>query len=172
MSISNQTLETEAHRILKKLKVKIKDRRDSIAFYLTLPIEDRDDLLESLDVNLMTYLNHKKIQLPSEFEEQCAFVSWIRTGHPLIEVVSIRNHGTRTPKEKVDQIREGLRKGAADLFIPALSLWMEFKKKKGGVLSKDQLSFKNYIENHTNQEWCLAEGCDNAIKIIEEKLNG
>jgi hypothetical protein len=52
---------------------------------------------------------------------------------------------------------EGLHPGAADLFIPAWHLWIEFKKVKGGVLSEEQGKFADYVCNH-NYGWFMAKG--------------
>jgi hypothetical protein len=79
----------------------------------------------------------------------------------------IRNGGSRTPRERADQIREGLHPGAADLYIPAWHLWIEFKKVKGGVVSKEQEAFAEYVRNTCGDYYFLAEGFEQGkLKIL------
>ena len=65
--------------------------------------------------------------------------------YPGIVIMSIRNGGSRSPAERVEQIMEGLHPGATDIYIPEWHCWIEFKKIKGGVLSEKQEIFRDYV---------------------------
>ena len=107
----------------------------------------------------------------SEFEEQAALVHWFRKTYPDVWIYANRNGGTRTPREKVDQIREGVLAGVADLFAPGFMLYIEMKRTKGGVTSDAQIAFKEHVEQF-GYRWILAEGFEDAreqILIIVEK---
>ena len=105
----------------------------------------------------------------SEFEEQCLFVEWFKAGFKGCQIASLRNHGTRTQKEKVDQITEGMLKGISDLVIPTLGLWIEFKKADGGSgLSDEQRRFGDHINKYTDQTFFEAHGFEQAkVKLVQ-----
>ena len=107
-----------------------------------------------------------KIIYPTEFKEQCDFVAWFRNEYPGIVLMSIRNGGSRSPKESRDQMLEGLYPGAADLFIPAWLCWIEVKRVRGSVWSEQQQAFKAYVES-IGQTYLLAYGFeDGRSKLI------
>jgi hypothetical protein len=95
-------------------------------------------------------------------------VHWFKKTYPGVVIMSIRNGGYRTPRERADQIREGLHPGVADLYIPAKKIWIEFKKTKGGILSEEQKIFRAYVCDVCCDNWMLAEGFeDGKVKIME-----
>jgi len=106
-----------------------------------------------------------KIIYPTEFKEQCDFVAWFRDAYPGVVIMSIRNGGSRSPKESRDQMLEGLYPGAADLFIPAWLCWIEFKRVKGSVLSDHQKAFKAYVES-IGQTYLLAYGFEDGKHVL------
>jgi len=146
---------------LKRQKLTASKRRIVIAYALTEPKERRNELIEvAEDVARQVQEATKATKkIKSEFEEQCDFVKWFKAGYPGVVIMSIRNGGSRTPRERVDQMREGLHPGAADLFIPAWKLWIEFKRVKGGILSEEQAIFRDYVRNN-GYAWILADGCE------------
>jgi hypothetical protein len=65
-------------------------------------------------------------------------------------------------------MREGLHPGAADLYVPEWHLWIEFKKVKGGVVSREQLDFAAYVMNKCHDSWFIAEGFElGKAKLLE-----
>ena len=87
--------------------------------------------------------------------------------------MSIRNGGVRAESERQGQMLEWLYVGAADLFCPEYSLWIELKKTKGYVWKPEQRQFKEDIERigHT---YLLAIGCEDGkekiVQFMERKL--
>ena len=83
-------------------------------------------------------------EIPSEHEEQRAFISWWRkSGLPLIH--AIPNGGGRSRVEAARLKAEGVVKGVPDLFCPALCLWIEMKRQRGGVVSKEQKEIAKHL---------------------------
>lgn len=161
--ISDDTFTEEMHRHLKAQKMCKRERERRIKTYLTQTMIDRDMIL---DVEQMqAAIAQKKDPVPTEFKEQCDFVEWFKKTYPGVVIMSIRNGGYRTPKERTDQIREGLRPGSADLFIPAWLCWVEMKRVKGGVQSDVQKEFERYVQSigHT---YLLCNG----FEVAKEKI--
>jgi hypothetical protein len=167
--ISDQVFKDALEVALKAQGYKIKERKSIINQYLKFDIKLRNDILDHEEFKAI-HAKAKKIELKkvrSEFEEQCEFVHWFKKTYPGVVIMSIRNGGSRTPRERADQIREGLHQGAADLYIPSWHLWIEFKKVKGGVVSKEQEAFAEYVRNKCNDYYFLAEGFNQGkLKIL------
>jgi len=169
----NDTIFTdELNILLKKRKIKVKDRRATIKKYLD---DDdinscRDKVLDRETYKTQCFLrsHREKNNVPSEFTEQCNFVKWFKSEYPHIVIMSIRNGGHRNPRERSEQLLEGLHPGAADLYIPAWKLWIEFKKIKGGVLSEKQEIFRDYVLG-IGDNWILALGCEDGKSKLYEK---
>lgn len=155
---------------LKGQGVKVKERREKIASYMFASKESRNHILDVEESFTRKHQAAKKAskRSPSEFEEQCNFVHWFRKTYPGVVIMSIRNGGSRTPRERVDQMREGLHPGAADLYVPEWHLWVEFKKAKGGVLSDEQEKFAIYVTLECGDFWMLAEGFEMGKRKILE----
>lgn len=107
-----------------------------------------------------------KNDLPSESREQILFVNWFRKTHPDHLIFAIPNGGGRNIVTAGRLKMEGVLAGVPDLFIPSLKLWIEMKRKKGGVVSKEQKSVMNYLET-VGYICYVAHGCDEAKLIIE-----
>jgi hypothetical protein len=168
--ISDQVFKDALEVALKAQGYKIKERNLIIKRYLFLDKENRDIVLDGEEQKAIEHQAEKKEskKVRSEFEEQCEFVHWFKKTYPGVVIMSIRNGGSRTPRERSDQMREGLHPGAADLYIPAWHLWIEFKKVKGGVLSEEQIEFAKYVRITCRDFWVLAEGCEQGkLKILE-----
>lgn len=108
-----------------------------------------------------------KEYIPSEHEEQVAFVQWFRRKYAPVRMFAIPNGGFRTRSTAARLKSEGVMRGIPDLFIPKWSLWIEMKRTKGGRLSPDQVNWKNYLEEigHTV---LVAYGAQNAMELIDE----
>jgi len=109
-----------------------------------------------------------KKRMPTEHEEQSAFVAWFRYKYPWILIFAIPNGGYRTKVEAAKLKREGMTAGIPDLYIPVLSLWIEFKR-KNGRLSKSQKEVIKYLKS-IGDNVIIAYGCEDAIKKIEDFL--
>lgn len=167
--ISDEVFKEQLDSALKRQGLKKADRDKYIASSMEYTeIEDRDKILDHEESqarkNELQKKQSKKIK--SEFEEQCEFVQWFKKTYPGVVIMSIRNHGSRTPRERVDQIREGLHPGAADIYIPKWHLWIEFKKSKGGILSEQQEKFMDYVVRECGDSWILAEGFEKAKEDV------
>jgi hypothetical protein len=169
-AISDQVFKDAFEVALKAQGINKKDREKIIYSSQHIPVDFRDRVLDIEEKRAREYQAEKKAskKVRSEFEEQCEFVHWFKKTYPGVVIMSIRNGGYRTPRERADQMREGLHPGAADLYIPAWHLWIEFKKVKGGVLSEEQREFAKYVRITCKDFLVLAEGCEQGkLKILE-----
>lgn len=162
-SISDEVFINEMHRHLNAINMNKKDR---IAYINNLLSQDinRDETLDRYQKNAAN--KWTKPPIHSEFKEQCDLVAWFKQTYPGVVIMSVRNGGYRLPKEKAEQLREGLHQGASDLFIPAWLCWIEMKRVKGGVQSDKQKEFEAYVQGigHT---YLLCEGFDLARAQIK-----
>lgn len=81
----------------------------------------------------------------TEHVEQREFVSWFRKTHPGVRIFAIPNGGWRGMAAGARLKAEGVSAGVPDLFIPALRVWIEMKRPKGGVLSEKQKDWRDYL---------------------------
>ncbi|MDD3644377.1 MAG: hypothetical protein PHR19_02495 [Bacteroidales bacterium] len=171
MSISDQVFKDALDAAYKAQGMTKAQRNVFIFTDMMEPMIKRNEIIEIQEERAIDHQAAKKAskKVRSEFEEQCEFVHWFKKTYPGVVIMSIRNGGSRSPRERVDQIREGLHPGAADLFIPAWMLWIEFKRVKGGVLSEEQKDFKDYVCNN-NYCWLLAEGFESGKEQVENFL--
>jgi hypothetical protein len=173
--ISDEVFKNALDVALKGQGVLKKERAGIIKNYL-LPyyINQRDKLLDMEEERSRRYQAAKKAskKVTSEFEEQAELIHWFRKTYPDIWIYANRNGGTRTPREKVDQIREGVLAGVADLFAPGFMLYVEMKRKKGGIVSDEQIKFRLHVEKF-GYTWILGEGFEDAkekiIRFVENK---
>jgi hypothetical protein len=106
-------------------------------------------------------------RIPTEHEEQRAFVQWFRQTHPGVRIFAIPNGGARNIATAARLKSEGVCAGVPDLFIPAWRLWVEMKRTKGGSLSKEQKDWIAYLQSAGM--WAIVGiGCDDAIKKTQE----
>lgn len=83
-------------------------------------------------------------RIPTEHEEQRAFVSIFRKSFDA-RIFAIPNGGKRGKAEAGRLKSEGVSPGVPDLFIPEWSLWLEFKRQKGGRLDPAQKDWHDYL---------------------------
>lgn len=117
----------------------------------------------------------KKINnTPTEHQEQAAFVQWVKLQFPALKFFAIPN-GMRTSfKQAIKAKRDGMMRGVPDLCFPTTfpingkfeTLWIEFKRTKGGSVSIDQKEWHHYLSEHCNHIVFVAKGCDEAVKFI------
>ncbi|OUO92586.1 hypothetical protein B5F39_10525 [Cloacibacillus sp. An23] len=84
--------------------------------------------------------------LPSEHEEQCAFVSSFRKAFPGVRIIAVPNGGWRDIRTAARLKAEGVCRGVPDLFIPEWGLWIEMKRQKGGAVSDAQKDWLEYLD--------------------------
>lgn len=118
----------------------------------------------------MSLKNSKTTLVPKEHDEQVAFVTWFKYQFPHVRIAAIPNGIRTSMRQAVKAKREGLSAGYPDLHIPAWSLYIEMKRKKGGVLSPEQKSWHLYLEDHCSSKVIVAKGCDDAITQVEQFL--
>jgi hypothetical protein len=106
-------------------------------------------------------VNLKDGRIPSEHEEQRAFVEWFRKSFKGVRVFAIPNGGARFKVEAVKLKTEGVSAGVPDLFIPEFNVWIEFKRRKGGVVSKEQKDWHEYLQGIGHNVF-VCEGADQA----------
>lgn len=95
----------------------------------------------------------KQPQEPSEHQEQKALVEWFKIQFSGVRILSIPNGaylaGNRFQRAtQMGRLRaEGLSPGAPDLLVPAWRLWIEMKRRVGGVVSEEQSDWHEYLES-------------------------
>lgn len=104
-------------------------------------------------------------ELPSEHEEQCAFVSAFRKTYPGVRIIAIPNGGWRDIRTAARLKAEGVCRGVPDLFIPAWGLWIEMKRKKGGVVSENQQDWLEYLDE-LGYGAVVCCGADDAMNMV------
>lgn len=85
--------------------------------------------------------------MPSEHDEQVGFVNWWRARFPGVLLFAIPNGGHRAMSVAKSMKAEGVTPGIPDLHAPALKLWIEMKRVKGGRLSADQVEMIAHLES-------------------------
>ena len=109
--------------------------------------------------------------IPTEHEEQRAFISWWRKSMPEVMIHAIPNGGGRGIREAGRLKAEGVSAGVPDLFAPGLSLWIEMKKQKGGSVSKEQKVWHVYLKG-CGYEVIVPKGASDAVQLVIKYLNG
>jgi len=157
--ISDEVFKTEADLILRKNRVKKAERNEIIGSALIDTELNRNDYLDKLQQSNKAETAH------SEAVEQAEFVAWFKRKFPDEKIIMIRNDGTRTHAEKSQQIQLGLCKGVTDLYVPSTHVWIEFKRKIGGVLSEAQREFREFVWHEcVIDSHIVAKGCEDGIK--------
>lgn len=112
---------------------------------------------------------------PTEAEEQEVLFRWASFYPELRWMYAVPNGGSRHPKEAVNLKRQGVKKGVSDICLPLPKgkyhgLYIEMKAGRN-TPSEDQDDFLDFV---TMQGYagCVCWGCEQAIKAIEEYLNG
>ena len=81
----------------------------------------------------------------NEDREQMLFVQWFKRHHEGILIFHIPNGGKRSASEGAKFKAMGVVPGIPDIFIPAWHLWIEMKKEKSGLVSKEQKAIHSYL---------------------------
>lgn len=113
------------------------------------------------------------MNIPTEHEEQQAFCEYLDVRR--IKYFAIPNGFYTSEKNKSKKFgliskfkKEGMKKGTPDMvvFLPHKILFVEMKRKKGGVLSADQKQWIEYINTLDYASAVVCRGKDEAIKEI------
>ena len=102
------------------------------------------------------------ITIPTEDQEQAAFVAWFRATWPEVRIFAIPNGGRRAMKTASTLKATGVLPGVPDLFVPAWNLWIEMKRQKGGKVSPEQKDWLAYLESHCGHSTLVCYGCEDA----------
>lgn len=86
-------------------------------------------------------------KIPTEHIEQKAFVHWFRHNFPRVLIFAVPNGEKRSITVAKRLKAEGVVRGIPDLYIPEWKVFVEMKRRKGGVLSKDQKNVIGYLES-------------------------
>lgn len=109
---------------------------------------------------------------PSESQEQSNFVSWFRINYPNYIIFSVPNGGNRNLIEAKRLKDEGVTAGVYDLIclLPnGRTIFIEFKKQKGGVVSKNQKEFMSNLDRLGFEHYIaygFADGIKKFLRII------
>jgi hypothetical protein len=106
----------------------------------------------------------------SEHLEQARVVMWFRQTYPDTLIFAIPNGGLRSKSSALKLKVEGVVPGIPDLFIPAWMTWIEMKKEKGGVLSKEQQLMIKYLQS-VNYCVIVGHGAEDAKTQLTEKYH-
>ena len=83
--------------------------------------------------------------VPTEHQEQVAFVKWFRMQYPKVRIFAVPNAAARTPQLAAYLKAEGLTAGVQDLWIPEWRVCIEMKRIKGWVISAEQRDWAEYM---------------------------
>lgn len=109
---------------------------------------------------------------PSESSEQISFVNWFRIKYPELIIFAIPNGGNRNLLEAKRLKDEGTLSGVSDLccLLPnGKTLFIEFKKQKGGVVSKNQKEFFKNLDR-LGFDYFVAYGFKDGIEKIKNYI--
>jgi len=109
----------------------------------------------------------QKSIIPSEHAEQVGFVRWMRNRYPGLLIFAIPNGGVRNIRTGKKLKDEGVTRGIPDLMIPALKMFIEMKRVKGGVISPHQKKIMSYLSRHGYTCYVCNGAEDASIKILK-----
>lgn len=167
--IQDDVFRIEYDGYLKKLGYSKLDRNKTIEIGLHRPIDQRDKILD--DAKSLVMAEAFKDFVPIESAEQIEVVRWFNELYPFHLIICARNDAARNLYEGVKQKRMGVVPGVSDLHIPWLGLWVEMKRKKGGVWSDEQQKFAEYINSLPGNQYVLCDGADKAKEEILDRVD-
>ena len=104
-----------------------------------------------------------------ESDEQIGFLRWFETHFRDVWIFHIPNGGHRAISVARKMKAEGVKAGVPDLYIPAWKLWVEMKRTKGGVVSKEQRSWHEYLKS-VGDAVIIGRGATDASRQVMEFL--
>jgi hypoxanthine-guanine phosphoribosyltransferase len=157
----------ELDALLKQRRILKRERNQIIGAYITAHA-DFHKVLEAELEKTLEYIGNKKPREMLESHHQKKLVEWFKQYFKGKKIVMVRNDGTRTAKEKTEQMLLGLCPGAADLYIPHLHTWLEMKRDSTSRLSAKQVECRDYVINECGDKYIVGYGFDDARRKIME----
>lgn len=109
--------------------------------------------------------------IPTEFQEQVAFLNWFELSFPGVRIFAIPN-GTRTNiRSAIKAKQEGVKKGVPDLYVPEWKLWIEMKRIKRSSTSRDQKDWHEYLINICKDAVIIGKGWQDASSQVVKLIN-
>lgn len=110
-------------------------------------------------------------RLPTEHEEQVAFVREFRLRWPDVLIFAIPN-GEKRSKAAAGRLKaEGVVAGMPDLCVPEWGLWVEMKRLKGGRLSPEQSQMRAYLREACGATVIVGRGAADAMAQVMGFIN-
>lgn len=106
-----------------------------------------------------------KTKHSSEDKEQEGLINWFRLKFPGMLIFHIPNGEQRALSVGVRLKKQGVVAGIPDLFIPALKIFIELKRKDGGVVSKEQEKIIAYLQRVGYTVW-VCHGAEDASRQL------
>lgn len=123
------------------------------------------------DRDLIQEFNRKYPGDNPETIEQRYFVQWFRKTYPKVRIFAIPNGGDRNIAVASNLKLEGVLPGVPDLFIPKWNLWIEMKKKNGGVLSEHQQDWRQYLMTECQHDHIVGHGFEHAAEEVKSYVS-
>lgn len=118
-----------------------------------------------------------KSSIPTEYEEQKAFVKWFKIQFQHIRIFAIPNGIRASITQAIKAKNEGVSTGVPDLMVPRRpdlglnqNIWIEFKRQKNGKISPEQKDWHEYLDDKSQDIVIVAYGCDDGVKKLREHL--
>lgn len=105
----------------------------------------------------------------TEHAEQVSLVQWLDATHPDLLYFAVPNGGNRNIITAKKMKAEGVKAGVPDMFFPALKLFIELKRTKGGNVSAEQKHMKERLEL-AGYKVAICHGAKEAVDIITLEL--
>lgn len=105
--------------------------------------------------------------ISSEHMEQEGLVTWFRLKFPETLIFAIPNGEYRAITTAKKLRAEGVVPGIPDLYIPAWKLWIEMKRKDGGIVSNEQKRIHAYLQS-IGDTVLIGNGAEDASRKILE----
>lgn len=119
-----------------------------------------------------------KCVIPSEYQEQCAFVEWFRWQYPQLSgrLFAIPNGELRDKRVAQKLKKQGVLPGVADLFLMVSAcgyhgLFIEMKRVKGGQQSEQQKIFESECKC-AGYLYALCKGQSEAQNAVRKYMSG
>lgn len=105
--------------------------------------------------------------IPTEHQEQSAFVKWFRMQYPKVRIFAVPNAAMRSVELASYLRAEGMTPGVPDLIVIEWKLLIEMKRIKGSVISDEQRGWKEYAER-IGWRHIFGYGCQDTITKVKE----
>lgn len=113
---------------------------------------------------------------PTEHDIQVALFDWMTVQYPRVPVYAIPNAAKRSFAAARYLRKEGLRPGVPDVCVARAvdgfhGLYLELKRRKGGVLSEEQHEWLNRLSDE-GYACAVVHGLDAAMEAVDSYLGG